>query len=401
MFRYFFLLFFSCTLLNASAQENLIEDPSFEQQIHSLTWDKLRIEQNLLHWKDAASGEIMYIHKKHRIAKPAQNVFGKQEARTGEGLVAFKLLGRIYSATSGDIRRYYLQTKLKHALVAGKKYRLSYFVSHGELSSLAVSFKDFQALFCKEEFPRLDVNASENRRIYHTNISKTGEAIDIGRAYASLWLKNTADTIVSDKANWTEVAFEFTANGGEKILYIGNFEIIGKEKTKVIPSKLRFYWYDAYYFIDDVNLTEVVENEEVIAKRTIEDSLLTSEKLNNYFSLNKEIVLPTVNFEFNSAKLLPEAKKSLDTVVAYLKNNPDVALEFLGYTDNVGDSLNNLQLSVQRAKNVADCICSFGISKERVRFCGFGASFPLVPNNTPASRKRNRRVTVRRRKESE
>ena len=60
----------------------------------------------------------------------------------------------------------------------------------------------------------------------------------------------------------------------------------------------------------------------------------------------------TIAFRLNSAILLPEGKSVLNNVAAILQEDPTVACEVGGHTDNVGPEQSNWVLSEQRAKAV-------------------------------------------------
>ena len=55
----------------------------------------------------------------------------------------------------------------------------------------------------------------------------------------------------------------------------------------------------------------------------------------------------------------------------------------------------NLELSQRRAESVRqNLIDHFGIAQERIVAKGFGETRPIVSNETPEGRRKNRRVTV-------
>lgn len=70
-----------------------------------------------------------------------------------------------------------------------------------------------------------------------------------------------------------------------------------------------------------------------------------------------------------------------------------------GHTDNVpvrgGPYGSNLQLSIQRAANVAQILLDkVGIEPRRVSTMGFGQYRPIADNDTPEGREKNRRVEI-------
>lgn len=101
-------------------------------------------------------------------------------------------------------------------------------------------------------------------------------------------------------------------------------------------------------------------------------------------------------FEFGSNKIDPRSFPMLDEVAKVLAANPSVGPVLIeGHTDNVGPKAFNLDLSRRRAKAVEDYLEGKGIKKERLRSDGFGMDRPIVPNDTPINRAKNRRTEFR------
>jgi outer membrane protein OmpA-like peptidoglycan-associated protein len=66
-----------------------------------------------------------------------------------------------------------------------------------------------------------------------------------------------------------------------------------------------------------------------------------------------------------------------------------------GYTDNVGESADNLQLSYKRAAFVKEyLIRHYGLDSSKVTIEGKGEESPVASNDTPGGRAKNRRIRV-------
>ncbi|MBE2248825.1 MAG: OmpA family protein [Myxococcus sp.] len=101
-------------------------------------------------------------------------------------------------------------------------------------------------------------------------------------------------------------------------------------------------------------------------------------------------------FEFGSNKIDPSSFPMLDGVAKVLTLNPKVGPVLIeGHTDNVGPRDFNIDLSRRRAKAVEDYLIAKGIDKKRLRSDGFGFDRPIVPNDTPINRAKNRRTEFR------
>ena len=101
-----------------------------------------------------------------------------------------------------------------------------------------------------------------------------------------------------------------------------------------------------------------------------------------------------VNFDFNKARLRPDAAPVLEQVVALLKANPAYKLTIEGHTDNVGGADLNQKLSDARAASVVDAVVKGGIDRTRLSSAGRGLSSPVSTNDTSEGRAKNRRVEL-------
>ncbi len=106
------------------------------------------------------------------------------------------------------------------------------------------------------------------------------------------------------------------------------------------------------------------------------------------------VILHGVNFEFDSAKLRPDAIGILDEAVAALKRRSDIKVDIVGHTCNIGTEAYNQGLSERRAKSVYDFFVAHGIAAERLASRGFGETQPAFSNATREGRAKNRRVEL-------
>jgi outer membrane protein OmpA-like peptidoglycan-associated protein len=112
--------------------------------------------------------------------------------------------------------------------------------------------------------------------------------------------------------------------------------------------------------------------------------------------LTKEhpLVLKGVNFNFDSAKLRPEAFSILNQAAEDLKatNYPHVQID--GYTDSTGPAAYNLKLSARRAQSVKAYLISRGVPADTLATKGYGETHFVATNKTRAGRFENRRVEM-------
>lgn len=107
-----------------------------------------------------------------------------------------------------------------------------------------------------------------------------------------------------------------------------------------------------------------------------------------------EILSRTGNIYFGigSARLDAASAPLLDSLVDIIKRCPDLGVQVAGHTDSDGSDTANQRLSESRAQSVADYLVSMGIDPARFKAVGLGESQPVVQNDTPANKGRNRRI---------
>ncbi len=106
----------------------------------------------------------------------------------------------------------------------------------------------------------------------------------------------------------------------------------------------------------------------------------------------KSILPAHILFDFDKASLLREASTELNAISNFMAENKEIGLEISGFTCAVGPANYNQVLSELRAKAVAAFLIKKGISESRIKTSGFGESNPIASNDSPESRKENRRV---------
>lgn len=108
--------------------------------------------------------------------------------------------------------------------------------------------------------------------------------------------------------------------------------------------------------------------------------------------VGQSVDIEHIYFESGKAELKPSSFKSLNALVSFLNEYPNVTVEISGHTDNVGAANINLTISEQRAKSVANYVVAQGIPSSRVVSKGYGLTKPKYTNKTSQGRAKNRRV---------
>ena len=129
-----------------------------------------------------------------------------------------------------------------------------------------------------------------------------------------------------------------------------------------------------------VTKTELKESQEQMADDVVR-TLITEGYINVYFGFDS---------------VVPDASsiQDLNSVVLYLKKNPNEKIELIGYTDSVGNKAYNDKLSERRAKYINDILVSAGVDQVRIEFKGSGIN-PNFESDSEYARKLSRKVMIK------
>lgn len=100
----------------------------------------------------------------------------------------------------------------------------------------------------------------------------------------------------------------------------------------------------------------------------------------------------TIEFRPGSDLIRPDGLNRLARIADAMRQCPAVAFVVEGHTDDVGSAAGNLDLSQARALSVTKYLVRRGIAAARLTAEGFGQTRPVVANDSPANRAKNRRI---------
>ncbi|GAB4261750.1 MAG: hypothetical protein Kow0079_18110 [Vicingaceae bacterium] len=333
-------------MFNLSSQ-NLVRDGGFEDYKKCPQGVTRQISDfKLKNWYIPTKGTTDYFNRcsiKKWVNIPA-NDLGYQDTHSGNGYVGF------LSAILGNEREY-IQSELIEPLINGEEYHVEFWVSLADYSMYAIG--QIGVFFSTEKLTSNNAGP----------LNVTPQIF--------------AEKPILDTANWVKISGIYKASGGEKYLTIGSFSTNKKDFVKTGRKKYPKQ-KAAYYFIEDV-----------IVKPLEEKNLI-----NNVvqIKLNTPIILQNITFETGKSTLKSSSFNELDSLVNLLQRNPTYKIKITGHTDDVGKEEDNLKLSEDRAKAVANYLIEKGILKERITYKGLGSSKPISREQTEESRSKNRRV---------
>ena len=128
---------------------------------------------------------------------------------------------------------------------------------------------------------------------------------------------------------------------------------------------------------------KIVKNEEIAVKQ----SPVKKENIISRYSISE-----VANFDFNSKEIRSDMNK-MDDLMKDIQANPNAVIWVEGHTDNVGTDEYNKELSLERARAVAQELHKQNLPNE-IHIYGAGAASPIASNDTEEGRAQNRRVDI-------
>lgn len=101
-----------------------------------------------------------------------------------------------------------------------------------------------------------------------------------------------------------------------------------------------------------------------------------------------------VLFDVGKYQLKPDGKAALAQLTPILASLEGRQFQVAGHTDDTGSPLTNWRLSANRAMEVVLYMIEQGMPPERLSAAGYGLYAPVVPNDTPENRAKNRRIEI-------
>lgn len=342
----------------ANAQ-NLVLNSSFEKQRNNRCLPLLGgFDQSIIDWSTPNCGSTDFFSTCSDVLG-SNNYNGYQKPKNG------KTYAGMYVFTPENYREY-VQGKLIKTLEKNKKYKMTFYLSLADQST--VSIKNIQVLFTAKEINFKNKNTCD--RVL--NLSKIKDK--------SKLFVNSNEQYFDDKENWMKYTFDFISEGYENYFTIGNFQKNNKTiRHKILnESSIEF----SYYYIDDISITTEGDSKKVNKEIEIKDNFLT----NQIYGFNN------VLFNFDKAILLDASKDELEKLYTFLSKNKLLNIEIYGHTDNQGSEVRNNELSLQRANAVSEFLISKGIEANRIKSFGYGSTKPISNNDSEEGRAKNRRV---------
>ncbi|MGB0403296.1 MAG: OmpA family protein [Salibacteraceae bacterium] len=343
--RLFFCIVVLITTIDNIKAQNLVPNPGFELFFdYPTSYGQISRTRN---WKSGNSGTPEYYR--------TDSEFKGSGSESGKGYSGLILFGDYPKAVE------YLVVELIDSLEADSQYCLSFSVK------------------------------AEDSFVYIDQIGMHLSMEDIRlRMWAPIHLKPTLSTKYGEpivpQLGWKKVVGEFRANGGEKFVTIGNFQVPDKHVLFVDEYVSRERGWNSYYYIDNVWVYKKS------AERGCELSF--TQKLVSEVKTKKAKSEVSVYFDFDSTDLTNQELKKLLKWLDGIKFSELNSVTLDGYTDSKGSNDYNDLLSKERVLYVLNILNSSYDKSDFYKINYFGELNPISPNQSDSGRALNRRVEI-------
>lgn len=391
IYLYFFLM------SNALFSQNLVLNPSFEN-IHP----KAKPQPGTLKFQYPICGHTAHFSQFNEsiegwssfmpgtpdlVIYPEDTTCFYPKPRTGKRMVGLITYHPKKDTWSDFDFHEVIQGTLRAPMHVGKTFEISFWVK----SDKATSLQHLKTVYSRKT-PILPCSAN-NLGIYFLEESMNEnssfwEQVTTGKINPHLLV---SEVIQTEKEEWYQVKFTFTADKPYRYFMVGNFLPDEQTQTDLAPEVVEK--------IEKLNSQEAKNfwaKTKRVAYYCLDDFVVTPQKnnLTKTLTTDKNYTFQNLTFKSGSAEILPNSFAELEELAQFLKENKNLNIRIEGHTDNVGKAAANQILSEKRAAALVDFLTNNNIAVTRLKAIGKGATEPISDNNLAKGRQRNRRVQV-------
>jgi outer membrane protein OmpA-like peptidoglycan-associated protein len=180
----------------------------------------------------------------------------------------------------------------------------------------------------------------------------------------------------------------------QKTLYQDNLEDITSESSNII-KKLAEDQEANRVIVADLQATIIQLEDKLKTKEQVPESIKTPDAENTPRIL---AVFDGETFRPGKIAINEVALSTIEGFVDEISAAQGSRVIIEGHTDNIPTgklNVDNMVLSLRRAKAIANILVSHGVSPDRISVVGYGDTQPIDSNDTEEGRAKNRRVEVK------
>lgn len=360
--------------------DNMVDNPGFEDAKNKKlrrTGDLSRAELWVSptgNTADLFSGEA----KMPDVMTP-DNIFGTEEPREGVNYA-----GIITYSYREKEDRTYLTSKLNTQMKKGMRYKVQFYASRAELAKY-----------------------SANRLGAHFSKRAPGTDDKVPALILETHVEHPKEAVFDGDYGWDLVCGQYTAEGNEKYITIGNFYSDGEVKSERNrkPRDVRGKQIiAAYYYIDDISVQLLGPNEQCECNYADEAQTESSTVYQRSPQITKEMTTAEIVGEYNvfyaqgRYDVRVDGDKTLDKLAELMKANPEMKVKLTGHADEMElEDPENADISLKRAEYIRSLMVNKDIDAGRFEIEDAKASedSPFVKEEDDEKTKaaKNRRVS--------
>lgn len=374
-------LFLSLSVI-AQEGENMVDNSGFEDAKNKKlrrTGDITRAEN----WVSPTgnSADLFSAESKMPDVMTPDNVFGMEEPKEG-----MNYAGIITYSYREKEDRTYLTSKLNTPMKKGMRYKVQFYASRAELAKY-----------------------SANRLGVHFSKRAPGTDDKVPALILETHVEHPKEAVFDGDFGWDLVCGEYTAEGNEKYITIGNFysdnEV--KEQRNRKPRGVRGKQIiAAYYYIDDISVQLLGPNEQCECNYADEAQTEASTVYQRSPQITNEMTTKEIVSEYSvyyaegRYDVRVDGDKTLDKLAELLTANPDMKIQLTGHAD-AGEIENpeNSDISLKRAEYIRSLMVNKKIDAGRfiIEDAKAGKPSPYIKDEDDDKTKaaKNRRVSFK------
>ena len=359
------------TNVSAQDEENLIENPGFEQTVGKIK--RGGSISNAVGWMSPTrtAADLFSSKMKGEYGTPT-NTYGNEDPYEGKNYAGF----RSFSYNNKEPRNY-ISTRLKMPLRRGAKYCVTFYVSLAEGSKYATN--SIGVNFSKKQY-----NIPEDKNI----VSPTHA-------------QHKDNPVFNGLFGWDQVCNVYTAQGGEKFMTLGNFYSNGETKNERLKKPKGFSGtsvMSAYYYVDNVSVRMIESEDECECEADSDDQEVVV--IYNQAPVDPEGLDPqdiceytAVHFARGAYKLNDEDVSHLENIAFVLNKYPNSKVKLVAHSDQREDQTDQYgEMDQKRAVECKKWLTEKGISGDRLIVETKGYESPVKTASTEQDQAENRRV---------
>ncbi|MDX1651928.1 MAG: OmpA family protein [Brumimicrobium sp.] len=368
--------------MTAQEGENMVVNGSFEDAKNSKlrrTGDISRAEG----WVSptGSSADLFSAESKMPDVMTPNNVYGMEEPKDG-----INYAGIITFSYREKENRTYLTAQLSSPMKKGMRYKVQFYASLAELSKY-----------------------SANKLGVHFSKKAPGTDSKVPALIMETHVMHPKEEVFDGMYGWDLICGEYTAEGGEKYITIGNFTSDNEVKSDRVKKPRDVKGKQiiaAYYYIDDVSVQLLGPNEQADcnyadeAKTEAATVYQRTPEIKKEMTPEQKIDQLAIYYAGGRYDVKMAGDQNLDKLAEIMKENPDLKVEIIGHSDaEEAEDPENKEIGYKRADYVRSLLLERDLDASRFKVKDVGSEMPSKyledTDDDKLRAAKNRRVTFK------